>query len=270
MTNHPSEFHLDRRAKYEMPVVFGPTEIPDVSQWGRVEMVSTSFVSTFDAVRPLVPGLLQIPEQPVVTISRMTYTDVDYLAGRGYQEVTVGVSAADTQGETMRGSFMLVVWVDEYRALIIGREYIGYAKLMAEFNPVRVANGTWSYDISEYSTPLLRGHASGMTRLAGYDLTGAQRAASDVTVFNWKHIAGPDGTVDADYMTSTRLNFEWSEVMRGEGSVSLEDVDWRSAPHSARIVQRLRELPVVRLRPSIVASGCGTIDRNTLRRVSIE
>jgi hypothetical protein len=270
MTNDRGELRLDRHAKYEMPVAFGPTEIPDVSHWGRVEMVSTSFVTTFEAARPLVPAMLEIPEQPVVTFSRMTYTDVDYLAGRGYNEVTVGITAAYTKaGARQRGSFMLVVWVDEFRPLIIGREYIGYAKLMAEFSPVEVANGTLSYEIGEYSTQLLRGHAAGMTALAGDDLTGAQRAASDVTVFNWKYIAGPDGMIDADYVTSMQLRFEWSEVMRGEGCVSLQDVEWRAAPHSARIVQRLRELPVVRLRPAIVARGRGTIDRNTVTRLNI-
>ena len=45
------------------------------------------------AARPLVPAALEIPDRPVVTVSRMSYAGVDYLAGRGYNEVTVGITA---------------------------------------------------------------------------------------------------------------------------------------------------------------------------------
>src|SRR5258708_6001109 len=81
------------RPRYEMPTVFGPSLIPSLSVWGQVEMVSLSFVSDRSAVAALVPpGIDIVTERPAVTVSRMTYRDVDYLAGGGYNEVTVGVS----------------------------------------------------------------------------------------------------------------------------------------------------------------------------------
>jgi hypothetical protein len=251
-----------------MPVVFGPTEIPEVSVWNRVTMVSASFVTTYDAARPLVPAALEIPDRPVVTVSRMSYAGVDYLAGRGYNEVTVGVTAARELdgGGRQRGSFMPVVWVDEFRPIIIGREYMGYAKLGAQFGPVTSGQDSRSYELHEYGTRLLRGELSGTVALEGDELRAARRAASAVTVFGWKHIAGPQGTVDADYLTSTRLHFDWTSVLRGRGEIVFDAPDWSSAPHSARIVRALGALPVVELRRGLVAVGSGSLDRTAVTR----
>ena len=261
-------FSRDPLAKYEMPVVFGPTEIPEVSVWNRVTMVSVSFVTTFDAARPLVPAALEIPDRPVVTVSRMSYAGVDYLAGRGYNEVTVGITAThELDGGRQRGSFMPVVWVDEFRPLIIGREYMGYAKLGAEFGPVISDHGSRSYELHEYSTRLLRGEVSGLVALEGDELRAARRAAAAVTVFGWKHIAGPQATVDADYLTCTPLQFEWTSVLQGRGQVSFEAPDWSAAPHSARIVRALGALPVVEVRRALVAVGSGSLDRTAVTRL---
>jgi hypothetical protein len=261
-------FSRDPQAKYEMPVVFGPTEIPQVSAWNRVTMVSVSFVTTFDAVRPLVPAALEIPDRPLVTVSRMSYAGVDYLAGRGYNEVTVGVTAThELDGGRQRGSFMPVVWVDEFRPIIIGREYMGYAKLGAQFGPVVSDRESRSYELHEYGTRLLRGEISGAVALDGDELQAARRAASAVTVFGWKHIAGPQGTVDADYLTSTQLRFDWTTVLRGRGQILFEAPDWSSAPHSARIVGALGALPVVEVRRGLVAVGSGALDRAAVTRL---
>jgi Acetoacetate decarboxylase (ADC) len=239
-----------------------------VSVWKRVTMVAVSFVTTFDAARPLVPAVLAVPERPVVTVSRMSYAGVDYLAGRGYNEVTVGITAAlELDGGPRRGSFMPVVWVDEVRPIIIGREYMGYAKLGAQFGSVISDQGSRSYELHEYGTRLLRGEVSGAVAMEGDELRAARRAASAVTVFAWKHIAGPQGTVDADYLTSTQLQFDWTSVLRGRGHISFETPDWSAAPHSARIVEAFRALPVVELRRGLVAVGSGSLDRAAVTRL---
>jgi Acetoacetate decarboxylase (ADC) len=260
-------FERNPRDKYEMPVVFGPTEIPDLTTWTQVDMVSVSFVTTSAAARPLVPAVLDVPDRPVVTVSRMTYTGVDYLGGRGYNEVTVGIAATLRQSEaTLRGSFMPVVWVDDFRPIIIGREYMGYAKLGAQFGLVRSGDDSRSYDLHEYSTPLLQGEVTDAVPLEGDELETA-RAAAAVTVFGWKHIAGPQGTVDADYLTSTPLKFVWKRVMRGRGRISFETPDWAAAPHSARILRALASLPVEGACRGLIAVGSGSLNRMEVSRL---
>jgi Acetoacetate decarboxylase (ADC) len=264
-------FESDPAYKYDMPMMFGSTEIPDVSRWGRVEMVSTSFVTTFEAVRPFVPAVFEVPAKPIVTVSRMTYGDVDYLGGRGYHELTVGISALYSHdGRSRRGSFMPVVWVDDVRAIIIGREYMGYPKLGAELPPVaRTSEGGWSYRVSEYGTSLVNCDVSDPVELTTEELDGLNRSSGDVTVFAWKHIAGPGGAVDVDYPTRITLCFEWAQAFRGEGGCTFSSPEWRDAPHSCRILGALAELPVLRRRPALVAEGTGSIDRNAVVRLAV-
>jgi hypothetical protein len=264
-------FESDPTAKYDMPTVFGPTEMPDVSKWGHVEMLSTSFVTTLEAVRPFVPSVFDVPSEPIVTVSRMTYADVDYLGGRGYNEVTVGIATSYPFGDaSQRGSFMPVVWVDDSRAIIVGREYMGYAKLGAELAPVeRTVGSGRSYHVMEYGTPLLRGEITDMVELTGDAFAAVRRASDDVSVFAWKHIAGPGGTVDADYPTSVKLHFDWTEAFRGAGSSTFFAPAWQDAPHSARVLAALHALPVVRHRPALFATGTGSIDRTAVARLSV-
>ncbi|MCW2622542.1 MAG: hypothetical protein JWL64_2144, partial [Frankiales bacterium] len=167
--------------RFEMPVAFGPTDIPDVSHWGRVEMASTSFTTTAEAVRPLVPGVLDLPDRPVVSVSRMTYDDVDYLAGRGYNEVTVGITC--THPTAGRGSFSPVVWVDEVRPILIGREFMGYAKLGADLPPVTRGSDSLSWTSTEYGAPLMAGRLTGLAPLEGDDLEAVRRAGAAVSIF---------------------------------------------------------------------------------------
>jgi hypothetical protein len=257
--------------RYDMPIMFGATQIPDISKWGRVEMVSTSFVSTLEAVRPFVPDVFEVPAKPIVTISRMTYGDVDYLGGRGYHEVTVGISCSYTHGGAIeRGSFMPVVWVDDVRPIIIGREYMGYAKLGAQLPPTeRISAGGWSYGISEYDTSLLCGEVSEPVEMTTEEVDNLRRASVDVTVFAWKHIAGPSGAVDADYPTRIKLRFDWLEAYRGKGSCTFFSPAWTDAPHSSRILKALHSLPVVLWRPALVAAGTGSIDRSAVVRLAV-
>jgi acetoacetate decarboxylase len=231
-------------------------------------MVSTSFATRADAVRPYLPASFDIPVEPIVTFSRMTYFDVDYLGGRGYHELTVGVSSSfDHSGTSRRGSFMLVVWVDDARAIMVGRELMGYPKLQAELPPVSRTKDGCRYSVSEYGSTLYSAEVGELSAVAGADLIALRDAAEDVTVFGWKHIPGPNGTVDADYPTRISLNFVWAEASWGSATWAIGTPSRREAPHSGRIMSALAGLPVLRHRRALVASGSGSLDRTKVGRL---
>jgi hypothetical protein len=254
--------------KYDMPVVFGPSLLPDHTTFGEVGMVSISYVTTPDAAAALVPHHFRLPTEPIVTYSRMTYRDVDYLGGRGYHELTVGISAAcDTDAGEVRGSYMPVVWIDDAAALVAGREYMGYAKIAGELPPVESAGDSRSFVVREYGAPLLRGEVTGVALLDDARLDRARQAAATTTVLGWKYIAGPGGIVDADYPTAISLSFWWSHAWTGEGCIEFDAPSVEAAPFSSRIVAALAALPVVRYRGAFVADGRGTIDRAATTRL---
>lgn len=254
--------------KYDMPAVFGPSLLPDRTTFGEVGMVSISYLTTPDAASALVPHHFRLPDEPVVTYSRMTYGQVDYLGGRGYQELTVGISViCDTEIGEVRGSYMPVVWIDDAAALVAGREYMGYAKIDGDLPPVEPGETSRSFEVGEYGARLLRGQVDGVTPLDDARLDGARQAAAKTTVLGWKYIAGPGGAVDADYPTAIPLSFDWSVAWSGDGSITFDAPTVAAAPFSFRIVAALAALPVVRYRRAFIAEGRGTIDRAATRRL---
>jgi hypothetical protein len=254
--------------KYDMPAVFGPSLLPDVTTFGRVDMVSISYVTTVEAASALVPYHFRLPSEPVVTFSRMTYSDVDYLGGRGYHELTVGISAFhESEVGRVAGSYMPVIWIDDGAALVAGREYMGYAKIEGALPPVASSDTARDFEVREYGALLLSGHLEDLAPLDETRMEGARAAAKNVTVLGWKYIAGPGGTVDADYPTAIALSFAWSSGWRAQGCVRFEQPTPASAPFSSRVVSSLAELPVVRYRPAFIASGTGIIDRGATRRL---
>ncbi|HVW45329.1 MAG TPA: acetoacetate decarboxylase family protein [Amycolatopsis sp.] len=260
----------DSSPRYEMPTVFGPSLIPVRSVWGRVEMVSISFTTTYDAARRLVPpGIDVVGEEPVVTFSRMSYSDVDYLAGGGYNEITVGIAASvAAEDGTVTGNFMPVVWVDEPVPIQIGRESLGYAKVHGELPEVGKTLERMEFALYERGTRLLRGSVSNLTALPPDRLTAIRRAGTDITVLGWKYVPGLDGVPDADYPTRIPLRFDWDDASTGEGSLTFDAPSWEAAPVGARMIEALRELPVVKTRRALVANGSGSIDRSAASRLS--
>lgn len=257
------------RPRYEMPTVFGPSLIPAVSVWGQVEMVSVSFVSDRSAVAALVPPGIDIAaERPAVTVSRMTYRDVDYLAGGGYNEVTVGVAASvDDEDGPVRGSYQPVVWVDEPIPIQIGREFLGYAKVPGRLPPVQAAADEARFTLWEGSTQLITGCARGLRPVAPDRLDIIRQSAAAVTVIGWKYIPSLSGAPDADYPTRIPLRFDWDTVSAGSGELSFATPAWNEAPVGARIVAALSRLPVLGTCRSMTAAGTGSIDRLAARRL---
>jgi hypothetical protein len=255
--------------RYEMPTVFGSSLIPDRSTWGGVTMVSVSFATTRSAAVELVPdGIEVIGDEPVVTVSRMTYSTVDYLANAGYNEVTVGIAAqVDDEDGTVQGGYMPVVWVDEQIPIQIGREFLGYAKVPGELPPVETGPDGHRFELRERGALLLSGRAGGLEPLTGDRLDRLRRAATQMTALGWKYIPSMQGPPDADYPTQIPLSFEWDEVAVGTGTLEFGRPTWAQAPVAARIVEALAALPVRGRVRAMVATGSGSIDRTAARRL---
>lgn len=250
--------------RYDMPVVFGPSELPRVSHWGYLRNISIEFVTEYEFVRPLVPSRLQISREPVMTFCRRSFDDVDYLGGRGYEEMCVGVTVTDSDGdENTTGTFWLALWVDDPRAASVGRELTGWPKLGGTFPPVEV-DGTrgWRFGLAEYGSLLIEGEVSSAEPLErdAFSLY-AQDCAEGGYSYCLRHF---EAIVDGDgfsQLTCAQAVFTPTRAFVGSGSLTLAVPDWKAAPHSARIMTALAALPIVRWLPATVSEGSLSIDR---------
>lgn len=124
---------------YRMPTVFGPATGPRQGPDGRrfecidnpkSTTISVSFSTSRNQLASLLPERFEVGEQPIVTVSATYMTDIEWLAGRGYNMLGVTFPAI-YRGleETARGPFLAVLWENLVDPIITGREELGYSKI---------------------------------------------------------------------------------------------------------------------------------------------
>jgi acetoacetate decarboxylase len=251
-----------------MPAMFGPSLLPDVSPVLGVKIVSISFDTDRDAIAAILPRFFEAPETPVATLSYINYPSLEYLGGRGYQELVVSLSATyrDDAG-VLNAGFAPVMWVDQVGALISGREFMGYGKLLGNFE-CHSHDDRISFACREYDTVLIDGEASELVEVSDDGLQRINRGAANVSTFGWKYIAGAGGApADVDYPLVNMMHWNYKRAWSGKGRLNFHQPTFQQAPLSARAVAALAQLPVHAWRRVFVAEGDGQIDRVATRRL---
>jgi len=254
--------------RFDMPTAFGPSLLPDRSEVRDAQVVAISFETTVDAASVLLPEGLAPAERPALSVTRITYPSVEYLGGRGYCEIVVAISAVfEEAGGTLSAGYAPVMWVDRVGALMAGREYMGFGKLPGEMTDILCEGDTRFFECREEGALLLEGRASALTRLDDEKLARINRGAAEVTTLGWKHIPSAGGPPDADYPLANVTRWTYRDAWSGAGEITFRTPSAIEAPFSSRVVAALARLPVVKARPSFVATGDVVIDRAATRRL---
>ena len=109
------------------------------------------------------------------------------------------------------------------------------------------------FSLFERGTPLLEGEAWDLQK-ASDDVVAALGAqiASD-TWMGWKYIPSCDlAGADVSNATALPARVDLKEVWMGQGEVAFHEVAWEKAPMSSRIVNALRELPIVQYQGAVM------------------
>ena len=242
---------------YRMPTHFGPSlgprQKPDGTRWDgqsspRATRIWASFLSGADELSALLPPGFQLAGRPVVTVEATYLTEIDWLAGRGYN--TLGVRFPATyygEEEEVRGSFLAVLWENLADPIITGREELGFAKVYGELPPYTLADDN------------RRVHCqAGWDGFTFLDLTVREltlEAVADPGILppptlHFKYIprTGERGAADACYATMTPPETPQRRVLRrwsGAGTVQFRRATWEQLPTLVNVVNTLADLPVV-------------------------
>lgn len=254
--------------RYDMPIAFGPSLMPDLSEVRDAEVIALVFETTAEAAASLLPPGMTPAERPSFSITRITYPAVEYLGGRGYREIVVAVAARfDAVEGRIAAGYAPVMWVDEVGALIAGREYMGFAKLPAELPPIVRDGNAARFDCLEDGALLLSGEATGLEPLPADKLDRVNAGSSEVITMGWKHIPSAEGAPDADYPLANVTRWTYRQAWSGTSAISFHRPDQRAAPLSSRVAAGLAGLPIVKPRAAFVAMGDVIIDRAATRRL---
>jgi len=263
--------------RYDAPAVFGPSLMPDRSACEDCENWTISFETTRDAAARLLPRFFELDERAFVSVHRITYRGVDYLAGGEYRELAIGVDAVyNGPQETIKAAFTPVLWVDQVSALVSGRELLGSPKVYGRFPDAQFPPGGATFEAYEYdgraiNALLMRGEFRNLSTLPAKALAdvNARVKAMGVHTFGWKIIPSTEGAPDLDYPTLQLTRWQFDEARIGEGRISFLTPGPGEAPISARIMRVLADLPIKEYRKGLVARGAAVIERQMTRHLPL-
>ncbi|MBW8911105.1 MAG: acetoacetate decarboxylase family protein [Sphingomonas sp.] len=253
--------------RYDMPVMFGPSLLPDQSPVSNVMVAAINFETDRAAAAALLPRFFTVADVPTVTLTYIHYPSLEYLGGRGYQELVVAIAAQYGEGtQRIAAGFAPVMWVDQPGALISGREFMGFAKLLGRFEANREETG-FSYRCAEYEASLVEGQLSDLAAIDEQRLGRINTSAALINSFGWKYIPSDTEQPDADYPMTNITRWHYRRAWTAEGRLTFGAPTPTDAPLSSRIVATLARLPVKRWGRAFMAEGDVVIDRLGSRRL---
>jgi hypothetical protein len=231
--------------RYDMPVPYGPSLLPDISEGFETFTAAITYTTTKDAVSALLPKWFEPVDEPTLTVSYVRMANMDWMGGRNYNIVNIltDVVCVST-AEPISGPYPLAIWESDSAPIIAGREYLGSPKLMARIEDVDIFAQAFGFECAEYGTTLVSGSVTGMRELSAAELGPITEAGRESVSLGWKYIPGLGGRVDADYPTIGHMSSSFDRGMQGEGTISYGNPASTEAPYSARIVAALSTLPL--------------------------
>ena len=128
------------RPQYRMPTVFGPAPGPRNVPKERahlvrsVEKLTVGVSARIDrqGLESLLPPRFEARGEPLISVAVLRLRDIGWLAGRGYNVVTVSIPVTYRgDEETLGGDFLTVLWESLADPIVTGRDELGFPKLWA-------------------------------------------------------------------------------------------------------------------------------------------
>lgn len=246
-------FRPERGKYYRMPVFFGP--LPGPRQWPdglevdfektpKRRIIGLRYRSSREAIDAVLPEGFSVWGEPIVTVEVTYLTELDWLAGRGYNMCDVKVPATfQSKDGPVNATFLFVRWEDLADPILSGREELGHNKLYCEIPPIASVGGNHSVMMSWKNYPFLRVEVE--------ELEEAQAPAGNPAnrgLLSYKYMpkTGSWGEADVAYATLTppAWNGKVTRFWKGAGRVWWDRPAWRDLPTLYTIVNGFAAWPV--------------------------
>ncbi len=266
-------YKLQHGRMYMMPTHFGPAAGPRQGPDGRrfegldsprTTSYSVSFLTRSGQLEALLPVGFRLAGDPVVTVTVSYMTEIEWLAGRGYN--TLGVSfPAEYSGkrDRARGPFLAVLWENLADPILTGREQLGFSKIYCAIPPPSVLNGQTRCTADWLGFPFMEMNLSEMETQpaapAEESAAPAEESAAEAEesaeaddaeltgTLHYKYIprTGAWDEADAEYAVltpSASPNRRVTAQYSGKGKVRFHRAEWRDLPTQYHIVNAFASL----------------------------
>jgi len=267
---------LKKNVMYMMPTHFGPMYGPRQGKDGekfacrdnpKSIQYAVSFVTDREQLEALLPEEFEVEGEPVVTVAQNYMTEIEWLAGRGYN--TLGVTFPVVfQGKRDRaiGPFLLVLWENLADPILTGREQLGYSKIYCELPEPLVCRGATHVSANWLGFRFMDMTLSNMQEVLPDDFPPRPQSSGTLAgTLHYKYIpkTGDWGDPDAAYATLTpeeTPNRVVKAMWRGEGTVRFHHARWEDLPTQFMIVNALHDLQIKEYRGATITQAVGGKD----------
>jgi hypothetical protein len=246
---------------YIMPKGFGPAggprQAPNHQDYRHVPTKFTRYVVGFlgraDQISALLPPGLALRGDPVVQFQFYSLTEIPWLAGRGYNllSMLVPVRFRSAGGDAVDGQYQPVLWENLGDPIITGREQLGHPKLYAQLPPPRHWNGR-TYIRASWEDFTFAELDLSCTDAPDPKLLEDIKAGAGSGLIGHKYIptTGRWDEADADYFTLTPMPGELNRrdpqppptIKSGTGVIRFNVPSWQDMPTQYHIVEQLAAL----------------------------
>lgn len=263
----------DLSAQYRMPISFGPApgprNLPKNMAHRRYEKdvtaISLSARTDGGLLEALLPEGFRLTGAPRLTVSLMMFTNIGWLAGRGYNILMVKIPAVWQGAEEVHGDFVPVVWENMTDPILTGRDELGWCKIYAEI-PDLTFDGDCAHGTAEWC-----GHrffSLDVDSLAR--IVSPQEAAAPMMFQKYVPRTGERLEADVSYPTVTAPDGPSPDIRAvesGRGRFTFHSARWEDMPTQYPIVNALAALPLDDFGPAMLVRSSGGGDGSGQRRL---
>jgi hypothetical protein len=255
--NMPYEFKPNQM--YRMPTHFGPSLGPRRGKNGRkfenvntpkVNSNSVSFITNRKQLEEFLPEGFELRDKPIVTVTVSYISEIEWLAGRGYNTLGVSFPAVfHGKEDNVSGNFLTVLWENLTDPILTGREELGFSKIYCELPEPRIYQGKKHCIASWMVFKFFDLNIWNMKKLSVNEINQILNKRKSDGTLHYKYMprTGEWGKPDIAYATLTPSegsNRSIKEMYKGEGSVQFHEARWEDLPTMFRIVNAFHNLEV--------------------------
>jgi len=242
---------------YIMPAHFGQGQDLRVGHYLDLTAYTISYATNKDAVAALLPEALEPPDDALVSITYQKCRGVSFMAGGGYNLVTINVPCVfNGKKDHVPGAFALVLWENDTYPIILGRELLGAPKYYAEIPDPWIYEGGLSYYCAEYGTKLLEVNIKNLKPVADETLKQMNENGGKGKWLCWRYLPALDqNSEEVSFCTAVSSIPTVKQAWAGEGSHKFFETTFEQTPVAAYIMKGLNTLKVKEYRGAMVTHG---------------
>jgi len=265
---------------YRMPTHFGPSLGPRQGEGGckfvnldlpKMTVISVSFLTNREQLEELLPEGFEVGAEPVVTVEIQYITELEWLAGRGYNTLGVRFPAIfNGKKDHAVGNFLTVLWENLADAIMTGREELGFSKIYCEIPEPRIYQGQTHCTASWMSFKFMDLKIGNLTQMSSAEVAALTSKQGDDGILHYKYMpkTGEWGKPDIAYAVLTPYaipNRVIKEMWTGEGTVQFHKATWQDLPITFHVVNSFHNLEIKEYRGATMLKTVGAKDLSDQR-----